>query len=349
MPSTALPLGNVMIGVAGVELNAEEHDLLRHPAVGGVVLFTHNCIDREQLQQLTAAIAALRNPPLLIAVDQEGGAVQRCQSKHGFSTLPAAAAYGRAYDRSAVDGLALARSAGWLMATELRAVGVDLSFAPVLDLRSKASRIIGERGFHAEPDAVIDIGRAWARGVAAAGMRTVAKHFPGHGTVVSDSHLELPVDERDYQQISARDLRPFSRLLGAEIDACMSAHVRYSAVDQLPATFSPYWLREVLRHRIGFDGAVFSDALEMEGARVMGDIATCTAEAIAVGCDMVLVCNAPAQTPKALDAALPHLPTEAATRRLAALRATPPKPVVTEHLAYVRNRISALVELERKS
>ena len=344
MTSTTLPLGNVMIGVAGIELTALERDMLCHPATGGVVLLAHNCIDTEQIRQLNATIAAIRQPPLLIAVDQEGGEVQRCRPPmQGFSNLPAAAAYGRVYDCSVPKGLSLAHSAGWLVGTELRAVGFDLSFSPVLDLYSSASRIIGERSFHSNPDAVIDIGRAWARGAALAGMQTVGKHFPGHGTVIADSHLELPEDKRDYQIIRDRDMRPFSCLLGTEINACMTAHVCYSAVDRLPATFSPYWLDEVLRRRMGFDGAIFSDALEMAGSLAMGDIATCTTEGLRAGCDMVLVLS-PKLIPEALEVALHSPPTEATIRRLSLMRAEPQKSVVNEHLAYVRKQISDWVE-----
>ena len=346
MQSTTLPLGNVMISVVGTELTAEEHDLLRHPAVGGVILFTHNCVDAQQLRQLNASIAAIRQPPLLIAVDQEGGSVQRFQPPvQGFSNLPAAAAYGRVYDRSVPRGLSLAHSAGWLVGTELRSMGIDISFAPVLDLYLAASRIIGERSFHSNPDAVIDIGRAWARGAALAGMRTVGKHFPGHGTVLADSHLELPEDKRDYQNIRDRDMRPFSCLLGTEINACMTAHVCYSAVDRLPATFSPYWLGEVLRRRMGFDGAIFSDALEMAGSLAMGDIATCTTEGLRAGCDMVLVLKQELIL-ESLEVALHSPPPETTIRRLSLMQAEPQKSVVNEHLAYVRKQINNLVERE---
>ena len=329
-----------MVGVRGIELAADERDFLRDPAVGGVILFKRNFYDHEQLCQLIASISSLREPQLLIAVDQEGGRVQRFG--HGFSPLPAVAAYGREYDLNPANARTLARLGGWLMATELRAVGVDFSFAPVLDLFSSASKVIGDRSFHGCADAVIELGRAFARGAMAAGMSTVAKHFPGHGSVEADSHTELPLDDRSYRVISQHDLRPFACLLGTEISGCMPAHVLYSAVDDRPACFSTYWIRNILRGKLGFNGAVFSDDLEMAGAEVMGDMTARAAGAIAAGCDMVLVCNEQELAAQALNAVI-H-PSTAASARLAGMRGHDSKPVVAEHLEYARWRIRILIE-----
>lgn len=277
-----------MIDLLGTELQPDERELLQHPLVGGVILFTRNFLDREQIQGLVRDIRAVRNPPLLVAVDYEGGRVQRFRKD--FTVLPPMRAIGHAYDLVRADGLKLARQCGWLLAAELRAVGIDLSFGPVVDLDYGASSVIGDRAFHRDPRAVADLAIALMQGMRAAGMAAVAKHFPGHGAVVADSHLALPVDRREYVDL-ADDLYPYERLFDNGLPAVMAAHVVFTDVDTLPASFSPRWLKAELRDKLGFQGAVFSDDLTMEGASVMGDMPHRARAALRAGCDMVPICN----------------------------------------------------------
>jgi len=283
-----MTLGPIMLDLAGVDLSPEDRNLLMHPLVGGVVLFSRNYHSLVQLEQLVKAIHELRQPPLLVAVDQEGGRIQRF--REGFTELPTAQAIGRSHDVNAEDGLALARRAGWLMAAELRAVGVDMSFAPVLDLDWGMSEVIGDRAFHRNPETVATLARAYASGMRAAGMAATGKHFPGHGAVVQDSHHTLPVDRRSYADLD-QDLLPFQRLAREALAGMMTAHVLYSEVDDQPASFSRRWLAEELRQALDFRGAVFSDDLVMEAASVLGDLPERAKAALEAGCDMVLICN----------------------------------------------------------
>lgn len=278
-----------MLDVAGPELEPADRDLLAHPAVGGVILFSRNYEDPAQLAGLTASIHALRTPHLLVAVDHEGGRVQRF--REGFTRLPRAAALGAAYDRDEPRGLTLAAEAGWLMAAELRACGVDMSFAPVLDLDRECGTVIGERALHRRPDAVTALARAYVRGMRDAGMAAVGKHFPGHGGVVEDSHDTLPVDRRDLVTFRLEDLVPFARLAAEGLAGIMTAHLSVPAVDARPVTFSQRWLDGVLRRELGYKGAIFSDDLSMHGAAGEGTPADRARAALAAGCDMVLVCN----------------------------------------------------------
>lgn len=284
-----MSLGPVMLGLGGLRLDAEERELLRHPRVGGVILFSRNYADPDQLAALTTEIHALRHPRLLIGVDHEGGRVQRF--REGFTRLPPVRALGAIYDVDRMRAKALARVSGWLMAAELRACGVDFSFAPVLDLDVGASTVIGDRAFHGNPEAVADLAHAYLSGMQKAGMDGVGKHFPGHGHVQADSHHELPVDRRRYADIAACDLVAFERMVHYGLAAVMPAHVLYPQVDDRPAGFSPVWLREVLRGRLGFQGAIFSDDLDMAGAHVAGGPLARAEAALAAGCDMVLACN----------------------------------------------------------
>lgn len=285
-----MSLGPVMLDLHGVEITSEERELLRHPHVGGVILFSRNFASVEQLETLVSEIHAVRSPRLLVAVDHEGGRVQRFRD--GFTLLPAAAHFGQIYDEDQARGRALAERAGWLMAVELRAIGIDFSFAPVLDVEHGVSEIIGNRAFHRDPTVVAELAHAYIKGMHEAGMAATGKHFPGHGAIVADSHTDIPVDERDYNDIYAHDILPFKRLVHHGLAAVMPAHVIYSKVDRLPAGFSPYWLKEILRHRLGFQGVVFSDDLDMKGASVVGDsYAERARVALQAGCDMVLVCN----------------------------------------------------------
>ena len=278
-----------MVGIAGGELDQVEREVLRHPGIGGVILFSRNYRSREQLRTLCDSIHALRRPPLLIAVDHEGGRVQRFRD--GFTALPAAAEYGILHDRNQVLGCRAARSGGWVMAVELRAGGVDFSFAPVLDLGSGVSSVIGDRAFHRDPDVVTVLARAFLSGMRDAGVGGVGKHFPGHGSVAADSHCSLPVDGRSYEDLRLSDLVPFERLAASDLAGVMPAHVVFECLDDRPAGFSRPWLGDILRGRLGFQGVVFSDDLDMAAAAAGGDHVDRAHAALEAGCDMVLVCN----------------------------------------------------------
>ncbi len=284
-----MALGPVMLGLDGGELSAEEREILRHPLVGGVILFARNYHSPDQIAVLTAAIHALRQPRLLIAVDHEGGRVQRFRD--GFTRLPAVGQLGEIYYRDVLRAKRLARVTGWLMATELRAVGVDLSFAPVLDLDHGVSGIIGDRAFHHDPEVVADLAHAYMSGMQKAGMEAVGKHFPGHGGIAADSHLELPVDPRPYDELAGADLLAFERMIHYGLAALMPAHVLYPQVDDRPAGFSPRWLKDILRRRLEFQGVIFSDDLDMAGAQEIGSPPERAHAALTAGCDMVLSCN----------------------------------------------------------
>ena len=277
-----------MIDVAGRSLLPEDRDLLEHPLVGGVILFTRNFESAVQLTALVAAIKALRTPPLLVAVDHEGGRVQRFRQE--FTLLPPMHRLGREYDMAPVRGRELARAAGWLIGAELRAVGIDLAFAPVVDLEYGVSKVIGDRAFHADPDAVATLAGALMAGLRDAGMSATAKHFPGHGAVAADSHVALPVDRRELVDL-APDLTPYRRLIANGLPSVMMAHVVYPTVDALPASLSRRWIGDILRGDLDFRGAVFTDDLSMAGAAAFGDLATRAHLALAAGCDMLLVCN----------------------------------------------------------
>jgi len=282
-------LGPVMMGIATLQLSADERELLQHPLIGGVILFSRNYESPEQVTALIAEIHALRTPKLLVTVDHEGGRVQRFRA--GFTELPAVAYLGKAYDQNPKAARALAELSGWLMAVEMRAIGIDFSFAPVLDLGRGICEVIGDRAFHHDPEVVADLAHQYMIGMHRAGMPATGKHYPGHGGVVEDSHLALPVDRRRYEDLLMEDLVPFERMAHFGMEAVMVAHVIYEQVDPNLAGFSPFWLQEVLRKRLKFQGVIFSDDLEMEGASVVGDIADRAEAAINAGCDMVLVCK----------------------------------------------------------
>jgi len=278
--------GPLMIDVAGSALAGAERERLRDARVGGVILFSRNYRDPAQLKALCDEIHALRAPPLLIAIDHEGGRVQRCRA--GFTTLPAMRRLGEWWDRDPAAACAAARAIGCMLAAELRACGVDLSFAPVLDLDHGVSDVIGDRAFHRDPQAVIALAGALIDGLHAAGMACCGKHFPGHGGVAADSHRAIPVDERSFAEL-ADDLLPYRTL---KLDAVMPAHVIFPQVDNRPAGFSPVWI-DKLRHEFGHAGAIFSDDLSMEGASVAGGIVGRAQAAWEAGCDMLPVCNRP--------------------------------------------------------
>jgi beta-N-acetylhexosaminidase len=294
-----MTLGPLMIDVAGTELTAEDRALLKHPLVGGVILFTRNFESPEQLRQLVAAIHGLRTPPLLVAVDQEGGRVQRFRP--GFTRLPPMRAIGRVHDLDAEAGRTLAWQYGWLMAAELRAIGVDLSFAPCVDLDYGVSEVIGDRAFHRSPEVVARLATASLQGMRAAGMAGTAKHFPGHGAVVADSHQSLPVDRRTLADLD-EDLRPYRQLIANGLASVMIAHVQFPEVDPAPASLSSRWVQRELRWGLGFTGAVFTDDLSMGGAAAAGDIIERVRKALAAGCDVLPICNDRAAVQRVLEA-----------------------------------------------
>ncbi|NNU10003.1 beta-N-acetylhexosaminidase [Vibrio parahaemolyticus] len=275
-------MGPLWVDVAGYELTAEDKEILEHPTVGGLILFTRNYHDSEQLQALTQSIRKAVKRPFLIGVDQEGGRVQRF--REGFSLIPAADEYAKHH-----NGEELARMGGWLMAAELIAHDIDLSFAPVLD-KGHQCKAIGNRSFGEDADTILRYSTAYMQGMKSVGMATTGKHFPGHGGVIADSHLETPYDERS--DIFEQDMAIFKAQIDAGIlDAMMPAHVIFPNYDSQPASGSEYWLKHVLRQQLGFKGLIFSDDLTMEGAAIMGCPAERGAQAMKAGCDMLLMCN----------------------------------------------------------
>lgn len=281
--------GPVMLDVSGPELTAEDIELLQHPATGGVILFARNFESRDQIHRLINEIHKQRTPPLLVTVDQEGGRVQRF--REGFTRLPAPAHIQTYCGGDLRQARQTAHQLGWLMAAELRSVGVDFSFAPVLDLDHGVSEVIGDRAFGQTREQVATLGQAWMMGAREAGMISVGKHFPGHGAVRADSHLELPVDQRRAEEILHVDVYPFRKAIGNGLEGIMPAHVIYADCDPGLAGFSAYWLQKVLRGQLGFQGVIFSDDLSMQATEDTGDHAERARAALAAGCDMVLVCN----------------------------------------------------------
>jgi beta-N-acetylhexosaminidase len=311
-----MTLGPLMVDVAGKQLTTEDRELLRHPLVGSVILFTRNYEDPDQLDALVADIRGLRSSPLLVAVDHEGGRVQRFRT--GFSVIPPARRVGLEYDLDPKQGLALAKAMGWLMAAELRAFGIDFSFAPCVDLDFGVSEIIGDRAYHADAENVARLALAVMQGMRQAGMAATAKHFPGHGAVVADSHLALPVDRRDLVDLAA-DMLPYRRLIPNDLAAVMMGHVLFPAVDSVPASFSRRWVTEILRGELDFRGVVFADDLTMEGATVMGGVVARAEAALEAGCDVLPVCNRRASVVELLDG-LRHKPGPASQLRILRMR-----------------------------
>ncbi|MEP7084184.1 MAG: beta-N-acetylhexosaminidase [Betaproteobacteria bacterium] len=281
-------VGPVIIDLSGPQLAAEDRERLLHPSVGGIIHFARHFESPQQLRELNAEIRALR-PRILIAVDHEGGRVQRFRD--GFTLIPPMRRLGERWDTDPDGAAAEAQRLGRVIADELSQHGVDFSFTPVLDLDHGGSTVIGDRAFHRDPQAAAALGAALIGGLRAGGMASVGKHFPGHGFVRADSHHEVPIDERSYAELEADDLIPFARLIAAGLDAVMPAHVIYLAVDMQPAGYSEVWIRQILRGQLGFDGMIFSDDLGMAGAHGAGDMLARANLALAAGCDMVLVCN----------------------------------------------------------
>lgn len=286
-----LALGPVMLDPAGAALTEDDRRRLLQPAAGGVILFAHNFVDSAQLAALTAEIRALRTPQLLIGVDHEGGRVQRFRD--GFTAIPPMRTLGVAWDRDRSAGREAAQAAGYVIAAELGAHGVDFPFAPVLDLDYGSSSVIGDRALHFDPNAVGALAAQLIRGLAQGGMQAVGKHFPGHGYAGLDSHVALPSDGRSVKEIVRKDLLPYKASIEAGLAGIMPAHVVYPKADREPAGYSKYWLQDVLRGKLGFDGLIFSDDLSMEGASTAGGIPERARAALAAGCDMVLLCQDP--------------------------------------------------------
>ena len=340
-----MKLGPVMVDVGGLELTPDDIERLQHPQVGGAILFARNFAAPLQLIQLAHSIRELRTPSLLIAVDHEGGRVQRF--RHGFTAIPPMRELGKLWDRDPAQAIAAARGCGFVIGSELQAHGVDFSFAPVLDVDYGESGVIGDRALHSDPHAIAVLAEALQAGLNAAGMMSVGKHFPGHGYVRADSHLEVPVDDRTLAEITAKDLLPFQRMARSGMGAVMPAHVIYPKVDSKPAGFSSIWLQKILREKLGFQGIIFSDDLMMEGASTAGGVVARANAALNAGCDMALLCN----DPRAADSLLeglerrPIQPTLA--RRLdkmrgrgistAALKANAAYLAATENLARIRS------------
>ncbi len=284
-----MTLGPLMVDLEATAINETERQLLLKPEVGGVILFTRNFESVEQITALVTEIHDLRSPRLLVAVDHEGGRVQRFH--HGFTRIPAAAVYSETAKGDLEKSRQLAESAGWLMAVELRACGIDFSFAPVLDLAHGLSGIIGDRAFHSKPESAATLAYAFMHGMNKAGMKAVGKHFPGHGGVVEDSHVAMPVDHRELDELLHNDVLPFEYMIKNKLAAIMPAHVIYDKVDERPAGYSSFWIENILRQRLGFQGVVFSDDLSMEAACIAGGYGERAEAALKAGCDMALVCN----------------------------------------------------------
>jgi len=291
-----------MVGVEGRSLSVQEREWLAHPSVGGVILFSRNYVDPVQLTDLVASIKAIKSPELLVAVDQEGGRVQRFVA--GFTPLPAQHQIGVLFENDPTGAEELAWILGRVMGLELRAVDIDISFAPVVDLFKRDSNAIGDRAFHSDPDVVICLAGALCAGMRASGITSIVKHYPGHGGVTADSHVTLPVDPRSIEAIRSTDLKPYSAYREVGFKGLMTSHVMYPAIDNQPATFSTRWIQEILREDIGFTAAVFSDDLNMAAAQTIEDIHTRVLYALTAGCDMILLCDNTAD----LDAVLERAP-----------------------------------------
>ena len=304
-----LPLGPFVADIQGLALDSDDRRRLLHPMTGGVILFARNFESGDQLQALTAEIRSLRSPALPICVDHEGGRVQRFRT--GFTAVPPMRSLGRLWDADRAAAVRAAESVGVVIAAELSVHGVDFSFTPVLDLDYGASSVIGDRALHAMPEAVGALGAAIVRGLWVGGMPAVGKHFPGHGYATADSHVAIPTDERGIEEIMALDVAPYRPAIAAGLAAVMPAHLIYTQVDPDPAGFSRYWLQDVLRRQLGFDGVIFSDDLSMEGASTAGGVKQRADAAFAAGCDAILLCNSPQASDEllaAFDGAVPAAP-----------------------------------------
>jgi len=308
--------GPVMLDVVGKTLTNDDKRRLAHPMTGGVILFARHYENRAQLAALTDAIRAERED-LLIAVDHEGGRVQRFRTD-GFTVLPAMGKLGALWDSDVLHATKVTTAVGYILAAELRACGVDMSFTPVLDLNYGQSQVIGDRAFHRDPRVVAMLAKSLNHGLALAGMANCGKHFPGHGFAHADSHVAMPVDDRPLEAILRDDVAPYD-WLGLTLASVIPAHVIYPQVDAKPAGFSRVWLQDVLRNKLRFPGAIFSDDLSMEAARQGGTLTEAATAALQAGCDMVLICNQPEEAEKVLDA-LRFTPPKESQARLSRMR-----------------------------
>ncbi len=284
-----MSLGPIMLDIEGTVLTKDDRRRLQHPLTGGVILFSRNFTSQQQLITLTQEIRSLRTPPLLIAVDQEGGRVQRF--KTDFTRLPAMRELGKIWDRNPARACHLSKQAGYILATELVTCGLDLSFTPVLDVDHGQSGVIGDRAFHRDIQAISDLAHALMMGLNAGGMQAVGKHFPGHGGIQADSHTEESIDQRHYADIEMDDLIPFRRMIDFDLAGMMAAHVIFPNIDKCPVGFSHTWLQEILRKQLQYEGCIFSDDLSMQGAAYYTSIEARAFAALNAGCDMILVCN----------------------------------------------------------
>lgn len=320
-----MTIGPLMIDLEGLELSSEEAELINHPLVGGIIFFARNYESPEQMASLVKKIHEVSRHTILTCVDQEGGRVQRF--KTGMTQLPPLRKLGEIYDQSEMQGMSAAKAMGWLMASEVTSLGLDFSFAPVLDLDFGTSEVIGNRAFHTDAKKVSQLARAYIQGMNEAGMAATGKHFPGHGAVVADSHLELPVDTRKVNEIMEMDIVPFLELIELNaLQGIMPAHVIYEDMDKNPAGFSSVWLKQVLRGRLNYDGAIFSDDLNMAAAGVAGTFIERAEKALDAGCDMVLVCNNRPGAVEVLDGLQWEMP-EASSERLLKMQTTAKKPL----------------------
>lgn len=310
---TATTIGPLMGDVGGLVLTAEDREVLKHPAIGGVILFARNYSDPAQLRALCKELLKLKRPRLLLAVDHEGGRVQRFRV--GFTRVPAMRTLGALHEEDRRKALAESRKWGRTIGRELADYGIDLCFAPVLDRDTGKSQVIGDRAFASDIPTLVALARAFCKGLASAGLAATGKHFPGHGAVVADSHAELPVDGRRWEELEETELVPFKALIDDGIPSLMLAHVRYRAVDEVPASLSHRWIQDLLRSQLKYDGALFCDDLSMGGAQVAGDLTERTRLALAAGCDMALICNDRPGLLRVLDD-LPRVRRQASSRRL---------------------------------
>lgn len=315
-----MPLGPLMIDIDGAELSQVDREILQHPLVGGVILFSRNYENKQQVTELCRCLHALREQPLLISVDHEGGRVQRF--REGFTRIPCMQKLGDLYEENNQQGLEAAEQIAWLMAAELREVGVDFTFAPVLDINYGCSEVIGDRSFSKDKEILTCLASSFQKGLKGAGMVSIGKHFPGHGAVAPDSHVDIPIDERPYEQIIEEDVYPFKQLIKDGMDGIMPAHVIYQSVDELPAGFSPFWVQTVLRGNLKFNGTIFTDDLSMHGASVIGNYEQRARQALTAGCDMALVCNHRAAAEQIIDALSGDIVTsDDSQKRITAMRA----------------------------
>lgn len=312
-------IGAVMLDLQAEQLSSEEKELLQHPNVGGVILFSRNYFDLQQLRHLISNIRKTRSE-LLVAVDQEGGRVQRF--KNNFTLLPPLANFGKAFNQNREEARTHTFNSAKTMAEQIVRCGIDFSFAPVLDVDLGKSTIIGDRSFNSDPKIVYQLANEYISGMNSAGMHATGKHFPGHGAVSEDSHTDLPIDHRDFEVIWEKDLFPY-RMLENKLSAIMMAHVLYPNIDSLPASFSKIWIQKILRDKIKFFGAIFSDDLSMQGANIVGDHLTRAETALDAGCDMIIVCNNRQQTIKVVEQ-LRHKMTVSSRQRLERMKAYNP-------------------------